>query len=80
MAEISKEVLGEKKVTTIADFRKNYAGGVSAQAINYAIEHDLVDYMEVGKRVRIIVLTPKSIQYTPNESPKRTTRMSLGKK
>lgn len=71
MAEISKKVLGKYKVTTIADFRHTYAGGVSAQAINYAIDKDLIDYINVGKRVRIIVLTPKSIGYTPNESPKR---------
>lgn len=71
MAELSKKILKDTKVTTIADFRHTYANGVSAQAINYAIENDLVDYIDVGPRVRIIVLTPKSISYTPNNSPKR---------
>lgn len=72
MAEVSKEVLKEGvKLTTIKDFRDTYAGGVSAQAIAYAIKHDLIDYIQVGERVRVIVLTTKSLTYRPNESPKR---------
>lgn len=72
MAELSNKIFkGNTKVATIAEFRHTYANGVSAQAINYAIENDLVDYIDVGPRVRIIVLTPKSLGYTPNNSPKR---------
>jgi len=79
MAELSS-ILGDNKVVSISDFKKTYAGGVSAQAINYAIEHDLVDYIQVGKRVRIVVLTHKSLTYSPNKSPKRKSTLSLGRK
>lgn len=72
MAEISKDVIKKGiKLSTIKDFRDTHAGGVSAQAIAYALENDLVDYIRVGNRVRVIVLTDKSLSYQPNSSPKR---------
>jgi DNA replicative helicase MCM subunit Mcm2 (Cdc46/Mcm family) len=72
MAEVSSEVVKKGiKLATIKDFRDTYAGGVSAQAIAYALSNDLVDYIRVGERVRVIVLTAKSLAYQPNSSPKR---------
>lgn len=82
MAEVSKKVIAEKfkgKLLTITEFRKKYAEGVSSQAVNYAIEHDLIDYVDIGPRVRAIVLTEKTLKYAPNKSKKRNykSRMSV---
>lgn len=74
MAEIKDKILKEEyrdKIVTITDFRKNYAGGISSQAIDYAIANDLIDYADLGKRARVIVLTEKTLGYVPNKSPKR---------
>ena len=60
------------ELKTIKDFRMDYADGVKAQAIDYAIKNDLVDYIQVGDRVRVIVLTPKTLSYIPNKNSNRT--------
>lgn len=79
MAEVS-DIVFKKGVTlmTINEFRKTHGEGVKAQAISYAIEHDLIDYVDIGPRVRAIVMTGKSLSYKPNSSPKRS-KMQLGK-
>lgn len=77
MADVKSDVLKEEYVdslVTIKDFRTKYAAGVSPQAINYAIDKGLLDYIEVGPRVRIIVLTEKTLKYSPNENKNRTHR------
>ncbi len=80
MAEMLNNIVKEEykdKVITITAFRKKYAEGVSSQAINYAIGNDLIDYLDIGPRVRLIVLTNKTLAYTPNSSPKRGTHREL---
>ena len=74
MADILNKVIRptyQDKLITINEFRNNYASGISSQAIDYAIKNDLIDHMDIGKRVRIIVLTEKTLGYEPNSSPKR---------
>lgn len=77
MAEIGKKVFKEKysdKIQTINEFREA-KGGISAQAVDYAIKNDRIDYVNIGKRVRVIVLTEKSLAYTPNLSLKREKKI-----
>lgn len=74
MAEVSSKVIRpsfEGKLKTINEFRKTNGKGISSQAIDYAIKNDLIDYIQFGDRVRVIVLTPKTLEYVPNDSPKR---------
>lgn len=73
MAEVSKQVISPKfrdSLVTINAFRKS-VGNISSQAVDYAIKNDLVDYVDIGSRVRIIVMTDKTQGYQPNDSPKR---------
>lgn len=69
---MSKEVIKKGyELCTIKQFRTKHADNVSPQAIDYAIDNDLVDHLYVGPRVRVIVMTEKSKNYTPNFSKKR---------
>lgn len=78
MAEISKKVIKDGfKLISVQDFREQYAGGVSPQAISYAIKQDQIDYVQISPTVRIIVLTAKTLQYNPNASPKRGNKSRL---
>lgn len=77
MAEISKKVIKpgfELKSTT--DFR-NECGGITAQALSYAINNDMVDYIKISDTVRIIVMTDKTKKYTPNASKVRKSIEAL---
>lgn len=58
------------KVVTVAKFLAD-KGGIKPQALQYAISKDLVDYVQLGHRGRAIVLTEKSLAYSPNKSPHR---------
>lgn len=74
MADVKNDVINpdySDKIVTIKEFRMDHAQGVSPQAIDYAIENDLIDYVVVGPRVRFIVLTEKTLKYAPNKSDKR---------
>lgn len=74
MADVKDKVINKAywdKMVTINEFRKNYADNVSPQAIDYAVEKDLIDYVVIGPRVRFIVLTQKTLDYVPNKSDKR---------
>jgi hypothetical protein len=57
------------------EFAEEHADGVTLSALDYAIRNDLLDYVKVG-RIRFIVLTKKSLEYTPNKSPKRIAKMT----
>lgn len=72
MAELTKEVIkSQYKLMSIYEFRMSHGQGVSSQAIGYAIKEELLDYLQIDKRVRVIVLTEKSKSYRPNKSPSR---------
>lgn len=68
--DILKEEFAEK-IVPVAEFARQK--GVQNQAMTYAMNKDLVDWVEIGPRNKYIVLTEKSINYEPNASPKRST-------
>lgn len=72
MAEIKAKELREKAYITMnkTEFA-THVGGVTSQALDYALREDIIDYTYVGKH-RVIVLTPKTKLYTPNEHKNRT--------
>lgn len=77
MAEVSKEIIKKGcELMSITDF-KNSVGGVSTQAIDYAISKDLIDYIRVDNRVRVVAMTKKTKSYKPNKSKVRKTTMKL---
>ena len=72
MADISTDVVARDysdKLVSLPDFRKSQ-GNITMQALYYAIDKNLVDYALIGKS-KVIVLTEKTLAYTPNKSPKR---------
>ena len=80
MADVRKEVMKKQyadSLITIREFRAQYADNVTPQAINYAIDKGLIDHIEVGPRVRIIVLTERTKNYSPNSSEKRRSVANL---
>lgn len=58
-------------LVSMSVFCKDYADNITLQGLIYAMKHDLIDYIMVGDR-RVVVLTPKSKQYSPNKNTKRT--------
>lgn len=81
MGEVSDRVFkkGEKavQVVSIQDFRQQHCGGVSAQSVNYAIENDLVDYVRIDGRIKLVALTPKTLAYKPNPNKNRGVGFSM---
>ena len=65
-----------EKLMPVASFAKTKK--VANQAMIYAMAKGLVDWVEIAPRNRFIVLTQKSMDYTPNSSPNRA-RMKLYK-
>ena len=63
---------------SISEFSVQYAGGVSSQAISYAMDKDKIDYVLLGT-IRYVVMTEKSRSYVPNAHPNRDV-LSTGKK
>lgn len=62
----------KNKIVSVNEFRNSFQGGaLSSNAILYAIKNDLVDYVKVDDKINLIVLTEKTLSYTPNKSPKR---------
>lgn len=61
-----------KKYTMVAisEYAKDYCGGVTPQAISHAIGTDKIDFVWLGKE-RMVVLTKKTKEYTPNSHPNR---------
>jgi hypothetical protein len=68
--QLKKEDVLKLPIVSVSEFAKNYAGGVSSQAISYAMEKDKVDYVWLGDE-RFVVLTDKTKLYSPNASQKR---------
>lgn len=77
MAEVGKKVLKDHKVVSVQEFRQKYAENITSQAVKYAIQQDLIDYIKVDPRVTIIVLTEKTLAYKPNPNIKRKETISL---
>ncbi len=51
------------------------SGGISSSAVYYAIDNNLIDYVEIGDR-RYVVMSKVTRQYKPNSSPNRKPKKS----
>lgn len=60
------------KVVSVNAFRNSFEGGaISSNAVLYAINNNLIDYIKIDDKINLIVLTERTKAYTPNKSPKR---------
>ena len=75
MGEVRDKVFkqGDKAVQAVSvqEFREKYCEGISAQSVNYAIDKDLIDYVRIDDRIKLIALTPKTLAYKPNPNKNR---------
>lgn len=74
MADITDKIITkyyDNKIISIQEYLA-MKGGLSYQGLSYAIERDRVDYAIIAGQ-RVIVLTEKSIEYTPNKNKTRVT-------
>ena len=78
--ELAKKDVFKIETLTVAEYSQKYGGGVSSQALSYAMENDKIDYVKVGKE-RLIVMTERTKLYVPNTHPARgegkKTRMAV---
>lgn len=51
-------------------------GNITLSALDYAMANDLIDYTRLQNNVRLIVLTPKTLEYQPNKSRRRPSVMA----
>lgn len=61
----------EGKLQTVKDFRTEK--DITVQAVFYACKNDLIDFIQVG-RTKLIILTDKTLAYTPNKNRNRVKR------
>jgi len=67
-----RSVLGNgKEVLSVREYCQQYGKGLKEQSIYYAMENDLVDYVQFGGREKYLVMTTKTKNYTPNANKKR---------
>jgi hypothetical protein len=71
-----KTVLNETEVISVSEYIETYCKGLKPQSIYYAMDNDLVDWVNFGGREKYIAMTEKTKLYSPNESKKRAV-MSL---
>lgn len=76
--ELSNDKVFKIDVLPIKEFAAQ-SGGVSSSAVYYAIEHNLIDWIQIGDR-KYIVLSKLTKQYKPNESPNRIKPKKKAKK
>jgi hypothetical protein len=79
MADLGNIVFAEEykdKVVTVQDFREKHCDNITSQAVNYACVHDLIDWVQMSNRVKMIVLSPKTLSYQPNKNKNRHTHKS----
>lgn len=69
MAELKRENVFTQTVLSSAEFCERHEG-ITNQALKYAREKDLIDYIKVG-RVYLIVMTAKTLDYVPNSNKNR---------
>lgn len=75
MAEVTLDKAIKIGIKTQKEFAKEY-GNVSLAALDYAMSNGIIDYTRIGT-VRHVVLTERSLTYSPNKSVKRPTVMSV---
>lgn len=77
--QISKEEVFKVEVLSIKEFCEKHGEGVKPEAIYYAINQGLVDYIPLG-REKFIVMSALTRQYVPNKHPTRKTVLKQKKK
>lgn len=72
MAIITKEEVLDKKYDflSVTQYCVKYGGNITSQAVYYAMDRGLLDYLSLG-REKLIVMTEHSKNYVPNASKKR---------
>lgn len=70
MAELTQKNVSKHELLSMQDWAKKYAEGISNTAVSYLMKNDIIDYIWIG-RFRIVVLTPKTLEYVPNSNPNR---------
>jgi len=56
----------EVKLLRQLEFAKKYANGISKQAVTHAMDNGSIDWTRLdGGKERLVVLTDKTLQYTP---------------
>lgn len=70
--ELTREYVlkNQTEFLTVQEFCSKYGGNITPQAVYYAMDKDLVDWMSPA-RERFVVMTEKSKNYVPNSSPTR---------
>ena len=78
MAAIRCTKIAGYKYESIKEFRNRFLDvnnkPLSIQAVDYACrpEVDKIDYVQLGARIRVILLTPKTLAYVPNVTKSRS--------
>lgn len=78
LGQLKKERKEKEELIYIEDYVQKYGNGLTVQAVRYAVDNDLLDHIKVTlrkKSVKVIVMTKKSMDYSPNSSPKRNAIM-----
>lgn len=70
MAELLIQDVVKIPILSMQDWAKKYADGVTNSAIAYLLDEGVIDFIKVGRQ-RVIVLTPKTLEYVPNSNTKR---------
>lgn len=72
MADLTEKMIGKesKAWECLEAFRKRH-GNIKPQALQYAMANDLVDFIKIGPKARAILLTEKTLKYSPKFSPNR---------
>lgn len=66
------------EVLAVSEWCKRHGGAVSSTAADYLMNNDIIDFVRpVGGRFRYIVMTDKTKSYSPNPSPRRTSKESF---
>lgn len=73
---LEKTNVFKQDVLTITEFIEKYHEGLTPQAVKYAMESDNLDYVKIGS-VYLVVLTEKTLSYTPNNNKNRETTMEV---
>lgn len=70
--EIKKEKVIKDNLNflTVAEYREQYGNGITAQAVYYAMQQGLIDYMAPA-REKFVVMTDRTKQYVPNANVNR---------
>ena len=79
MANVASKVIKKRfidKIVSVQQFR-SIKGGITSQAVAYACDNDLVDYIIIDDRIKLIVLTEKTDLYAPNKHKNRKVQKTV---